>query len=296
MTPRARASPARDASKYRSYQARTASAASVTPAGVANAHRRATSAARRAWAASRARRAAGRFVCAASADGRDASGHDREPGQGRRGQLAPGPAEGQEQRPAHEPRRGEAEALRTVVRERPRRRRGPRPPPRRRGPRPLRGRAAARRAREAETQGENEQHLGPIGPDAEQGETQGAEEDDGRVPLRPLLARRARGEEGGERHEAARRHLEALGPEVGRVPGPVEEDRAGEGERRRLRPRLAAVEPHGARAEEEQVGEEAHGAVLAGREKDGGEVAADPRERRPAGACRGARRRGRRRP
>ena len=62
------------------------------------------------------------------------------------------------------------------------------------------------------------------------------------------------------------------------VPAGVEQRRAGEGERKRLRPRPAAVEPHGAGAEQEQVAEEAHGPVLAGREQHRREVAADPRE------------------
>jgi hypothetical protein len=127
----------------------------------------ATTAARRAWATRR--REGGRAVrLRGERDRGETAGHDGETGQPPPGQHPFRSSEAQEEGSAHEPRRGEAEALRPVVGERPRRERPGHSRRRDEGDTPPEGRRGAQGG-EGEAEGEHEQHLGPVGPDAQLG-------------------------------------------------------------------------------------------------------------------------------
>jgi hypothetical protein len=210
-------------------------------------------------------------------DRRHAPGHDGEAGQAALREGSPRPGERHEERPAHHPGRGEAEALRAVVGGGPRGKGQDHRRDRHQGHRSPEG-AGRPEAGEGETEGQEEQHLRPVRPDRELREAEGGEEERRRVPARLLLARRCEAEEDAKGQEPPRRDLEPLRPEVGRVPAGEQDEGAGEGEGRRLRPGTAAVEPERSGPEQQQVGEQAHRPVLAGREEQGGEVAAHPGE------------------
>ncbi len=226
------------------------------------------------------RQEGGRAVRArGEADRREASRRD---GQARHHTAGKGPGgspESQQQGATHDPRGGEAEALGTIVRGRPGhvghghgRHRDQRDDLAEGAGRPQR--------REGEAERQDEERLRPVGADRQLRQAEDGDEQGPRVPRRPLLARRARREERGERHEPARRHLEPLRPEVGRVPGGVQQQGPEDGDRRRFGPGLAPVQPQRPGAEEQQVGEEAHRAVRAGREEHRRQVAADPGQAR----------------
>ena len=206
-----------------------------------------------------------------------AAGHERRRGKDRgRGRIGKC-VDDEEQRRPHEPGRRDAETLGAVEGSAPDQERNGGGERRHHGEAEAEAAGLAQRERR-QTERKDHHELGPVHLGDERRRPHRRDQQDETEAETPLLARHAESEEAREEHQAGHRHLEPLGTEVLSEPAGVEDHRAEEGQRHRLRPGLPVFEDERARPEHQQVGEEALGPVFTGREEHRRQVTADPGE------------------